>query len=103
MDVHLQRGLYIGVTQNFRQRFDIHTALNAACGERMPENVIISDWQVVLLQKAPEAILHRPRFQRPLRAGKQAAILLVLHMAQHRKHFRRQWDSANGVFAFWRL
>lgn len=27
MDVHLQRGLYIGVTQNFRQRFDIHGIL----------------------------------------------------------------------------
>lgn len=41
MNVHLQCGLYIGVTQNFRQRFDIHAALNAARGEGMPENVII--------------------------------------------------------------
>ena len=36
MNVHLQCGLYIGVTQNFRQRFDIHAALNAARGEGMP-------------------------------------------------------------------
>ena len=36
MDVHLQRGLHIGVSQNFRQGFDIHAALNAARGEGMP-------------------------------------------------------------------
>ena len=30
MNVHLQCGLYIGVTQNFRQRFDIHAYLETA-------------------------------------------------------------------------
>ena len=103
MDIHLQRGLYIGMTQNFRQGVDIHTAFNAACSEGMPENVIISEWQVVLLKEAPEKVLHCPRLQRPLCAGKQAAILLVLHLAQYGKHFRRQRNSANGVFAFRRL
>ena len=36
MDVHLQRDLYIGMTQNFGQRFDVHTAVDAACRKRMP-------------------------------------------------------------------
>ena len=70
---------------------------------RVPENVIISEWQVVLLKEAPETVLHCPRLQRPLCAGKQATILLVLHLAQYGKHFRRQRNSANGVFAFRRL
>ena len=41
VDIHFQRGLDIGVAQDFRQGFHVHTTLYAAGGKRMANRVVV--------------------------------------------------------------
>lgn len=103
MDVHLQRDLYIGMTQNFGQRFDVHTAVDAACRKRMTQNMEISVGDTQLFQKFLKTILHCPRLHMLVTAGKQVVIFTCPEGTQHGKHFRRQRNCPLGVVRFWRL
>ena len=48
MNIAIQRGFYIGMSQNLRQGFYVKAGLNASCGKGMPEGM-----ESYILQSAP--------------------------------------------------
>lgn len=103
MNVHLQRDLHVGVAENFGQRFDVHTAVNAPRRKGMTQYVKISGRNAQFLLEFLKTVLQRSRFHRLVTAGKQVIIFARPEGTQYGKHFRRQRNRLQGVVGLWRL
>ena len=46
MDVFVERGFHVGMTENFRQGFDVKSDFNTARREGVPKRMKIGFWQI---------------------------------------------------------
>ena len=103
VDVTVQRDRWVLVSQQLRQGFDIHSALQRTGGKGMPQGMEATVRQVLLFQQERKARLIGAHGNYLLSADHVSGRIFLFHLAQNRHQLLRERDDPIGMLGFRRF